>query len=177
MLKVNREGGTRRCFAEVSESRHSSLVLVGAPAQGCSSPLIRARIKCSLQVDSSTPHHGELPTTAHNLSWVIYKLSGLSPSRTWPASGQHWSDTSDQDSPSLEPYWSWPDSGTQRSVTFHSVSGRNQTTSPWLNELTRLCCQCLVTTGSVSGQHLTLHSLPTYNHMWMKFSPIDLRAT
>ena len=29
MLKVNIERGTRRCFAEVSESRHSPLVLVG----------------------------------------------------------------------------------------------------------------------------------------------------
>ena len=38
MLKVKREGGTRRCFAEVSESRHSPLVLIGAPAQGCSPP-------------------------------------------------------------------------------------------------------------------------------------------
>ena len=34
MLKVNREGGTRRCFAEVSESRHFPLVLVGAATQG-----------------------------------------------------------------------------------------------------------------------------------------------
>ena len=73
MLKVNREGGTRRCFAEISESRHSPLVLVGAPAQGCSSPLIRARIKCSLRVDSLTLRRGESPTTVHNLSWVIHK--------------------------------------------------------------------------------------------------------
>ena len=76
MFKVNREGGTQRCFAEVSESRHSPLVLVGAPAQGCSSRLIRARIKCSLRVDSLTLRRGESPTTAHNLSWVIHKLSG-----------------------------------------------------------------------------------------------------
>ena len=74
MLKVNREGGTRRCFAEVLESRHSPLVLVGAPAQGCSSLLIHARIKCSLQIDSSTLSRGESPTIAHNLSWVIHKL-------------------------------------------------------------------------------------------------------
>ena len=39
MLKVKRGEGTRLCFAEVSESRHSPLVLVGAPTQGCSSPL------------------------------------------------------------------------------------------------------------------------------------------
>ena len=59
---------------KVSESHYSPLVLVGAPAQGCSSPLFRARIKCSLQADSLTLCHGELPTTAHNLSWVIHKL-------------------------------------------------------------------------------------------------------
>ena len=67
MLKVKRGEETRRGFAEVSESRHSPLVLVGAPAQGCSSPLIRERIKCSLRVDSSTLRRGESPTTAHNL--------------------------------------------------------------------------------------------------------------
>ena len=43
------------------------LVLVGAPTQGYSSPLIHARIKCSLRVDSSTLRRGESPTTAHNL--------------------------------------------------------------------------------------------------------------
>ena len=74
MLKVKRGRGTRRCFPEVSENRHSPLVLVGAPAHGCSSPLIRARIKYSLWVDSLTLYRGESPTTAHNLSWVIYKL-------------------------------------------------------------------------------------------------------
>ena len=91
MLKVKREGGTRRCFAEVSESRHSPLVLIGAPAQGCSSPLIHARIKCSLWVDSLTLHRGESPTTAHNLSWVTHKLRRMitklpittKPSRWW----------------------------------------------------------------------------------------------
>ena len=74
MLKVKRGKETRRYFAEVLESHHSPLVLVGAPAQGCSSPLIRARIKCSLRVDSLTLRCGESPTTAHNLSWVIHKL-------------------------------------------------------------------------------------------------------
>jgi len=74
MLKVKREKGTRWCFSEVSESRHSSLVLIGAPAQGCSSPLIRARIKCSLRADSLTLYRGESPTTAHNMTWVIHKL-------------------------------------------------------------------------------------------------------
>ena len=91
MLKVNREGGTRRCFAEVSKSRHSPLVLIGAPAQGCSSPLIHARIKCSLWVDLLTLHSGESPTTAHNLSWVTHKLRRVitklptttKPSRWW----------------------------------------------------------------------------------------------
>ena len=74
LLKVKRGERTRRCFAEVSESHHSPLVLVGAPTQGCSSTLNHARIKCSLQVDSSTLHRGESPTTAHNLSWLIHKL-------------------------------------------------------------------------------------------------------
>ena len=74
MLKVKRGEGTRRCFAEVSESRHSTLVLVGAPAQGCTSPLIHAKIKCSLRADSLTPRHGESPTTAHNMTWVIHKF-------------------------------------------------------------------------------------------------------
>ena len=75
MLKVKRGEGTRRCFAEVSKSPHSPLILVGAPAQGCSSPLICARIKCSLRVDSLILRRGESSTTAHNLSWVIHKLS------------------------------------------------------------------------------------------------------
>ena len=91
MLKVNREGGMRWCFAKVSESRHSPLILVGAPTQGWSSPLIRARIKCSLWVDSSTLYRGESPTTAHNLSWVIHKHRRMitklpittKPSRWW----------------------------------------------------------------------------------------------
>ena len=90
MLKVNREVGTRRCFAVVSESRHSPLVLVGAPAQGCSSPLIHVRIKCSLRVDSSTLCRGESPTTAHNLSWVIHKLSGWSPSSPITTKPSRW---------------------------------------------------------------------------------------
>ena len=74
MLKVKRGEGTRRCFVEVSESLHSPQVLVGAPAQGCSSPLIRARIKSSLRANSSTLRRDESSTTAHNLSWVIHKL-------------------------------------------------------------------------------------------------------
>ena len=66
--------GTRQYFFEVSESRHSLLVLVGALAQGCSSPLIHVRIKCSLRVDYLTVRHGESPTTTHNMTWVIHKL-------------------------------------------------------------------------------------------------------
>ena len=61
------EESARRCFAEVSESRHSPLVLVGAPAQGSCSPLVRARTKCSLRADSSTLRRGESPKTAHKL--------------------------------------------------------------------------------------------------------------
>ena len=73
MLKVKRGSGTRRCFSEISESRHSPLILVGAPAQGCSSPLIRAKITCSLRADSLTLH-GESSTTAHTMTWAIHKL-------------------------------------------------------------------------------------------------------
>ena len=57
----------RRCFDEVLESRHSPLVLVGAPAQGSCFPLVHARIKCSLWADSSTLRHGESPKTTHKL--------------------------------------------------------------------------------------------------------------
>ena len=74
MLKVKRGKGTQRCFSEVSEIHHSPLVFVGAPAQGCSSPLIRARIKSSLWADSLTLRRDESPTTAHNMTWVIHKL-------------------------------------------------------------------------------------------------------
>ena len=74
MLKVKRDKGMRRYFPEVSESRHSPLVLAGAPAQGCSSPLIRVRIKCSLRADSLTLYRGESPTTAHSMTWVIHTL-------------------------------------------------------------------------------------------------------
>ena len=74
MLKVKRGKGTRRYFPQVSKSLHSPLVLVGAPAQGCSSPLIRTMIKCSLWADSLILCRSESPTIAHNLSWVIHKL-------------------------------------------------------------------------------------------------------
>ena len=74
MLKVKSGKGTQRCFPEVSESHHSPLVLVGAPAQGCSSPLIHARIKCFLWADSLTLHHVESPTTIDTMTWVIHKL-------------------------------------------------------------------------------------------------------
>ena len=57
----------RWCFAKVSESRHSPLALIGAPAQGPCSPLVHARTKCSLRADSSTLHHGESPKTTHKL--------------------------------------------------------------------------------------------------------------
>jgi len=61
------EESARRCFAEVSESRQFPLVLVGAPAQGSCSPLVRATTKCSLRADSSTLRRGESPKTAHKL--------------------------------------------------------------------------------------------------------------
>jgi hypothetical protein len=61
-------------FSKILESRHSPLVLVGALMQGCSIPLIRARIKYSLRADSSTLRHGKSPTTAHKTTWVVHKL-------------------------------------------------------------------------------------------------------
>ena len=115
---------------------------------------------CSLEPYWCWPDDGtQSPVT---LLFSVRSVTG-----TWLTSGQ----------PSLERYWSWPDSSTQRPITFHSTSGRIQTTSAWSNELTKLYCQCSVTPGPASGQYLTLHSLPTQNHMWMKFAPIDLRAT
>ena len=55
MLNVNREGEeTRQCFAEVSESRHSPLVLVEAPAQG-SSALYGLILQHSVAVNHPQP--------------------------------------------------------------------------------------------------------------------------
>lgn len=60
MLKEKYGSGRARCFLQVLESQHSSLVFVGAPTQGCCSPLSHARTKCSPR-DSSLPlRHGEL---------------------------------------------------------------------------------------------------------------------
>ena len=61
------EENARRCFAEVSNSRHSPLVLVGAPMQGSCSPLVCARTKCSLRADSSTLYRGECNTPSASL--------------------------------------------------------------------------------------------------------------
>ena len=85
------EESARRCFAEVSESRHSPLVLIGAPAQGSCSPLVRARTKCSLRADSWTLRRGESPKTAHKLDTshpqelraVFVPLITTEPSRWW----------------------------------------------------------------------------------------------
>ena len=49
----------------------------------------------------------------------------------------------------------------------------NFTLIKWTDRTLR---QRLVTPKPASGQYLTIHSLPTHNHMWMKFAPIDLRA-
>jgi hypothetical protein len=54
-------------FAEVSKSRHSSPVLVGAPAQRYRSPLVLARTKCSLWGDPLPLWRGRSLTTAYNL--------------------------------------------------------------------------------------------------------------
>jgi len=85
------EESARRCFVEVSESRHSPLVLVGAPAQGCCYPLVHARTKCSLRADSSTLRRCESPKTAHKLDtsqlqelWAVFVPPiTTEPSRRW----------------------------------------------------------------------------------------------
>lgn len=41
------------------------LILVGAPAEGCCSPLICARTKCSIPIDSSSLQHGKLLVTMY----------------------------------------------------------------------------------------------------------------
>jgi hypothetical protein len=51
MFELNAECKARfrrllQFFPEVSKSRHSSLVLIGAPVQGYRSPLVLARTKC-----------------------------------------------------------------------------------------------------------------------------------
>ena len=67
----------RWCFTDVSESCHSPLVLVGAPAQGYCSPLVRARTKCSLRADSSTLRRSESPKTAHKLDTSSQELRAV----------------------------------------------------------------------------------------------------
>jgi hypothetical protein len=54
-------------FFEVSKSQHSSLVLVGAPAQGYHSPLVLARTKYSLWDDHLPLRRSRSLTTAYNL--------------------------------------------------------------------------------------------------------------
>jgi hypothetical protein len=72
MLKLNAECKARlrrllQFFVEVSKSRHSSLVIVGAPVQGYRSPLVLARTKCSLWGDPLPLRRGGSLTTAYNL--------------------------------------------------------------------------------------------------------------
>jgi hypothetical protein len=57
-------------FYEVSESRHFPLVLVGAPTQGYSSPLVLARTKSSLRDDHLPLRHGGSLTIANKLESV-----------------------------------------------------------------------------------------------------------
>ena len=73
MLKCKGEGlATRRYFSKVSKSRHSPLVLVGAPTQGIAPSSIHARTECSLQVDSSPLRYDELPIVIYTMSWVSH---------------------------------------------------------------------------------------------------------
>jgi len=73
MLKCKGEGlATRRYFSKVSESRHSPLLLVGAPTQGIAPSSIRTRTECSLQVDSSPLRYDESPTVIYTMSCVSH---------------------------------------------------------------------------------------------------------
>ena len=64
MLKVNRERNAAMFCGGIGESP-----LTTSPHWST-----RARIKCSLWVDSSTLRRDESPKTVHNLSWVTHKL-------------------------------------------------------------------------------------------------------
>ena len=85
MLKVKRGKGMRRCFVEVSESRHSPLVLARAHTQGCSSPLIHARTKYLYRL--ILPHFGTVNIPHNHLNHHL----GLSqsPLRDHQASQHH----------------------------------------------------------------------------------------
>jgi hypothetical protein len=70
MLKINAECKVRvrrllHFFVEESKSRHSSLVLVGAPTQGYRSPLVLARTKCSIWDDPLPLWRGGSLTTTY----------------------------------------------------------------------------------------------------------------
>ena len=71
MLKVNAQSKEKRGNAAMFCRGIEESPLPTSPRWST-----RARIKCSLRIDSLTLHPGESPTTAHNLSWVIHKLSG-----------------------------------------------------------------------------------------------------
>jgi hypothetical protein len=71
-------------FPEVSKSRHSPLVLVGAPAQGYRSPLVLTRTKCSLWDDPLPLWCGGSLTTAYNLE----------PGHQQDLQGDHWAPNS-----------------------------------------------------------------------------------
>ena len=61
-----------------------------------------------------------------------------------------------------------------RSLDLSSVRS-NRTSSPHSNELTGPYGQRPVAPEPASVQYLTLHSLPTLDHMRMKLAPKDLR--
>jgi len=90
-IKLVRARRTQWCFTEVSKSRHTPLVLVGAPTQGPCSPMVHARTKCSLWADSLTLRRGESPTTTHKLDTshpqelrtVFVPPITMEPSRWW----------------------------------------------------------------------------------------------
>jgi hypothetical protein len=99
MLELNAECKARfrrllQFFAEVSKSQHSSLVLVGAPAQGYRSPLVLARksahyemILChSGAVDPSRPL--TISSRVTNKSSKVINVLQMPPSRLGDADHQ-----------------------------------------------------------------------------------------
>lgn len=71
----SKEGSlTRWHFDEKLESRHSPLLLIGAPTQGCRSLLIHVRTKCFLHIDYLPLRYNESPIIIYTLSWTTHNL-------------------------------------------------------------------------------------------------------
>jgi hypothetical protein len=80
MLKVKATVRNMVIFSRDINSQRSPLVLIEASVQGCGSPLIHARIKCSLWVSS-------LPLQYSGHVWFNFFLTSFSEN---PAVGRIW---------------------------------------------------------------------------------------